>query len=155
MKRDLKFEAFYDYPPEKVWTALTDSEAIAEWLMPNDFQPKVGHRFTFRTKPGPGFDGIVHCEVTELDPPRRLSFSWKGGGIETNVAFTLAQGQGGTKVVLEHTGFSGMRGLMVSAILGKGWKDKILPVGLPAVLARLGPTGLAPKPAGDLQKTCH
>ena len=29
------------------------------WLMDNDFEPVVGHRFTFRTEPTRGFDGIV------------------------------------------------------------------------------------------------
>jgi hypothetical protein len=34
--------------------------------MPNDFEPRVGHRFTFRTDPVPahGFDGIVRCVET-------------------------------------------------------------------------------------------
>jgi len=36
---------------------------MADWLMPNDFQPRLGHKFQFRTKPAPGFDGIVNCEV--------------------------------------------------------------------------------------------
>lgn len=39
------------HPPEKVWRALTESELIASWLMPNDFWAEVGHRFTFRTRP--------------------------------------------------------------------------------------------------------
>ena len=37
--------------------------------MPNDFSSKVGHVFTMQTKPGPGFDGVVRCEVLELDAP--------------------------------------------------------------------------------------
>ena len=137
MSRDLKFEAWYEFAPEIVWRALADREAMADWLMPNDFEPRLGHRFTLRTKPAPGFDGIVHCEVKEIDPPLRLSFSWAGGGIDTLVTFTLTPVRGGTHLVLEHTGFSGLRGLMVSSILGKGWRKKILPKGLPAVIQRI------------------
>jgi predicted enzyme related to lactoylglutathione lyase len=37
MKRDLRFEVFLPHPPEKVWRALTDPRAIAQWLMENDF----------------------------------------------------------------------------------------------------------------------
>jgi uncharacterized protein YndB with AHSA1/START domain len=35
--------------PEKVWRALTERALIEAWLMPNDFQAVLGHRFTFRT----------------------------------------------------------------------------------------------------------
>jgi uncharacterized protein YndB with AHSA1/START domain len=80
MSRGLHFEFIYKHSPQRVWRALTDSAAIARWLMPNDFQPVVGHKFQLRTKPRPGFDGIVKCEVLEMDAPRRLSYSWKGGG---------------------------------------------------------------------------
>jgi uncharacterized protein YndB with AHSA1/START domain len=89
MKRDLRFEQTYPYPVERVWEAITDSAAMSDWLMPNDFVPRIGHKFRFQTKPARGFDGIVHCEVIALDPPRRLAFTWKGGGIDTVVTFTL------------------------------------------------------------------
>jgi uncharacterized protein YndB with AHSA1/START domain len=136
MKRDLRFEEHYPYPPGRVWEAISDSAAMADWLMPNDFQPRLGHRFQFRTKPAPGFDGIVNCEVITLDPPRRLAYTWKGGGIDTVVTFTLEPTRDGTKLVLEHTGFRGARATMVSFILGRGWRKSILPQRLPAVLKR-------------------
>src|SRR5262249_17808941 len=37
----------YPQPPERVWRALTTPEELAQWLMPNDFAPKVGHKFQF------------------------------------------------------------------------------------------------------------
>ncbi|WP_243859551.1 hypothetical protein [Amycolatopsis arida] len=42
--------------------------------MPNDFVPRVGHRFTLRSVPiGPvDFSGVVACEVLELVPPRAV-----------------------------------------------------------------------------------
>ena len=94
---------------------------MAEWLMPNDFEPRLGHRFTFRTDPRPGFDGIVHCEVTELEPPRRLAFSWVGGQIRTMLTIGLEPAPGGTRLTLDHTGFTGLRAVAVSYILGNGW----------------------------------
>jgi uncharacterized protein YndB with AHSA1/START domain len=30
-------EVVYAHPPGRVWRALTDSAALADWLMPNDF----------------------------------------------------------------------------------------------------------------------
>ncbi len=124
MTRDLKFEAIYPYPPGRVWRAITDRRELSQWLMENDFEPRVGHSFTFRTDPAPGFDGIVHCRVIEVDEPHRLSFTWHGGwqGKPTVVTVTLEPVEGGTRLRLEHKGFSGLRGYALSLILGSGWR---------------------------------
>jgi uncharacterized protein YndB with AHSA1/START domain len=94
--------------------------------MPNDFQPVVGHQFTFRTHPAPGFDGIVHCEVLEVELERRLSYSWVGGGVKTQVSFTLEPHGAGTKLMLLHSGFAGARGVLVQKILSTGWRSMVL-----------------------------
>ncbi len=47
-------------------------------VMPNNFEPHVGHEFQFRTKPAPGFDGIVNCVVLEVEPPRPAGWSIHG-----------------------------------------------------------------------------
>jgi uncharacterized protein YndB with AHSA1/START domain len=73
LKRNLRLERVYPYPPERLWRALTDSAAMNDWLMPNDFQPVVGHKFQFHTMAAPTFDGTVYCEVLEIDAPRRLA----------------------------------------------------------------------------------
>lgn len=144
MKRDLHFEATYPHPPQKVWRALTDPAALAQWLMPNDFEPRIGHKFQFRTKPAPGFDGIVNCEVLELDPPKRLVYSWSGGGLDTRVVWMLDSSPEGTRLRLEHNGFQGLRGWMVSRALDKGWRSKILVQKLPALLDQWSGEGPVP-----------
>ena len=136
MKRQLTFEAFYRHPPDKVWRAITERKAIAQWLMENDFEPKVGHRFQLRTKPQPGWSGIVNGEVLEVDPPRRLVYTWQNENVETVVTFTLTPTEAGTHLRLEHTGFKGLRAVMVSFMLGGGWKG-IVNRHLPAVLETL------------------
>ena len=136
MKRDIKLEAFYPYPPERVWRAVTDSSAMAKWLMPNDFEPTIGHKFQFRTKPAPGFDGIVHCEVLELEEPRLLRISWRGGPIDTVLKLSLEVAANGTKLYLEHTGFTGVKAIMVSYMMGSGWK-KMFRTSLPAVIKNI------------------
>src|SRR5882672_8213988 len=141
MKKDIHIEETYPYPPERIWRALTNSDAMADWLMPNTFDPKIGCRFQFRTKPAPGFDGIVNCEVLELDAPNKLVFSWCGGGLNTVVRFNLEAVAEGTHLRFEHTGFSGMKGVMVSTILAKGWKSKILSHNLPSAAGRFDPAG--------------
>nr|BFE87558.1 hypothetical protein GCM10020093_101590 [Planobispora longispora] len=76
----IEVDEFLPHPPAKVWRALTDSDLLARWLMPNDFKPVVGHRFTFATQPVPrvGFDGIIRCEVLEIDDGRLLRIGWAG-----------------------------------------------------------------------------
>ncbi|MEO1049011.1 MAG: SRPBCC domain-containing protein [Bacteroidota bacterium] len=136
MKKAIKFEVTYDHPIANVWKALTDKEAMSEWLMPCDMEPVVGHKFQFRTKPYPGFDGIVNCEVLTVDEPKLLAFSWSGGSLEnTRVTFRLeAQGEK-TKLHFEHGGFDGLLNkLIVRRILAAGWKKKILAVQLPKYL---------------------
>jgi len=135
MQRDLRFEVVYPHAIEKVWRALTDSRAIAQWLMENDFEPRLGRKFQFRSKPQPGWDGTSHCEVIELDPPRRIAYTWRGGPIDTVLRITLEPVAGGTRLVLEHTGFRGFKAVLVSLIMGSGWK-RIVNVAIPAVVAR-------------------
>ena len=123
------------YPQEMVWAALTDSRHIEKWLMPNDFRPKVGHRFQFHTKPAPGFDGIVDCEVLSLEPQSRLAFSWKGGGIDTTVTILLSAVETGTEVQLVQEGFR-VSNIIPRVILGQGWKT-IIATKLPAAIDRI------------------
>ena len=97
-------------PREEVWQAIANSTALAEWMYPNDFAPRVGHQFTFRVPGNPkvGFDGlVVRCEVLECDPPSRLVFSWSVGGpvVNTRVSFRLEPDGDGTRLLFEHSGF--------------------------------------------------
>jgi uncharacterized protein YndB with AHSA1/START domain len=133
MTRSIVMERVFAYPPERVWIALTDSTALSEWLMENDFQPILHHNFTFRTKPAPGFDGIVRCQVIELEAPRRLSYTWGGGGHKTVVTWTLTPVAEGTLLRLEHSGFRGFRGFFLSRLLSGVWK-RMLQVRLAATL---------------------
>jgi uncharacterized protein YndB with AHSA1/START domain len=107
-------EKMLPYAPEKIWRTLTRSDLIAKWLMPNDFAPVIGHRFTFRTAPLGDWDGIVHCEVLACEPPRLLRYSWKGGAdnnpaygsrLNSEVTWTLTPVEGGTHVRMVHDGF--------------------------------------------------
>jgi len=134
-------EVVYPHPIERVWHALTDREALGVWLMPNDFAPRVGHRFIFQTTPQDGWNGIVHCRVTAIAAPRRVAYTWRGGdgALETLVTFTLEPAAEGTRLRLEHTGFAagGPAGRTIRDILASGWDSKLLRERLPALLERL------------------
>ncbi len=109
--RSIVVERLMPHPPQKIWRALTQSALISEWLMNNDFQPALGHRFNFRSTPFPGWNGVTDCEVLVVEPPTRLSYSWNAsgeeaaGGLKTVVAWTLTPVPGGTQVRMEQSGF--------------------------------------------------
>ena len=110
MTNTIRREILIPQPREQVWRALTDRVTLAEWMYPNDFEPRVGHHFTFRVPANPkaGFDGlVVRCEVLECEPPGRLAFSWSVGGpvVNTRVSFRLETDGAGTRVYFEHSGF--------------------------------------------------
>ncbi|GAB5490666.1 MAG: SRPBCC domain-containing protein [Phototrophicaceae bacterium] len=127
MKRNIVLEREYAYPIEMLWEALTDSEAMGDWLMPNNFQPYVGHCFTFRTSASIGFDGIVHCEVITVSRPTKLAYTWQGGmmKVPTTVTWRLREIAIGTHLTLEHTGFEGLAGVALSHLLGMGWRKML------------------------------
>jgi len=106
MKLDLSFREFYPHPIEAVWAAITDPAALAAWLMPNDFEPRVGKRFTFRGEPVPGWRGWIDCEVIALEPPSRMVWSWRSTDEDPpmQVEIQLRTVEGGTELTLAHTG---------------------------------------------------
>jgi len=103
--RTLVIEREMPHPAEKIWRALTEGTLMEEWLLSNDFKPVVGHRFTFRATPVPGWSGIIECEVLVVEPHSRLSYSWGTLGLGTSVTFTLAPTDGGTLLRMEQSGF--------------------------------------------------
>src|SRR5262250_1273615 len=109
--RSIVVEREIPFPLEKIWRALTQPHLVEEWLMKNDFQPVVGHRFNFRAEPMPRWNGVTDCEVLAIEPNKRLSYSWNASGEEaatgpkTVVTWTLTRTQGGTLVRTEQSGF--------------------------------------------------
>jgi uncharacterized protein YndB with AHSA1/START domain len=108
--RTLVIDRDMAHPPEKIWRALTEGRLIEEWLMANDFQPVVGHRFSFRATPVQGWNGVIDCEVTTVEPPSRLAYSWCSMGMETVVSWTLTSTAGGTLLRMEQSGFPSEEG---------------------------------------------
>jgi uncharacterized protein YndB with AHSA1/START domain len=98
------------HPREKVWRALTQGRLIEQWLMTNDFQPVVGHRFNFRATPAPGWNGVIDCEVLVVEPHARLAYSWGTMGMESVVTWTLTPTEGGTHLRMEQSGFPSEEG---------------------------------------------
>jgi uncharacterized protein YndB with AHSA1/START domain len=138
VRRDLSFETELPYAPSVVWLALTDPAAISEWLMPIEgFAPVTGAKFTIRAKPMPGWDGVIEGEVLEVEEHRLLAYTWKGTRMRgtTTVRWTLRPAGGGTQLRLDHQGFEGFGGTLLSFMHRGGWK-KFVNRTLPAYLAR-------------------
>lgn len=125
MSGTIRLQREFDATPAELWDLIATRDGLAAWLMPNDFQPVVGHRFTFTDTPRPPlYDGVVGCTVLVLEPMERLQLSWVGGPIDTVVTFTLTElAPGRVRLELEHTGFSGLRAAFVRAVLGLGWRS--------------------------------
>lgn len=103
----LIIETILNTPVEKVWKAISNKEEMDKWYFKTSaFKPEVGFTFQF---PGEGSNGeayIHHCEVKEVIPFKKLSYSWRYEGIPGNslVEFELFPEGDKTKLKLTHTG---------------------------------------------------
>jgi uncharacterized protein YndB with AHSA1/START domain len=85
---------------EKVWRALTQGPLLEEWLMKNNFEPVVGHRFEFHAD-----WGSVEGQVLAIEPNKALSYTWEAFGLKSVVNFTLTATHSGTHLRMEQSGF--------------------------------------------------
>jgi uncharacterized protein YndB with AHSA1/START domain len=122
---DLTLSELFDQPIDEVWAALTDPVTLAKWLMPNDFEPRVGKRFTM-TRADPGWRGVVSCAVLELEAPRRMVWSWFTGdepdGRPSRVVFELSAEGRGTRLVIHHYGSADDR---TGELVRGRWPEKL------------------------------
>jgi uncharacterized protein YndB with AHSA1/START domain len=137
---DIQIEQELFASPDLVWRMLSEPELLSEWLMANDIVPMVGHQFTFRAKPTPIWDGIVHCEVKNVSPAERLAYSWIGASDmpETIVSWLIHPTKAGTHLVFNHSGFRGLKYNIIGRLLKRGWQDMVGRK-LPSTLAKNQP----------------
>ncbi len=106
----------YPVEPGKVWRAWTDPLALARWFGPGaadsvshaELDVRVGgrYRIVFGAP-----DGSVHEAsgvYTEVEPPRRLVFTWKRRGMpeaDSRVTIELRPVDGGTELDFRHEQF--------------------------------------------------
>lgn len=138
MTADVSLDFKYTSSIEQVWNALTDSDMLAKWIWKNDFKPVVGHKFQFRDEPNEWWDGIVDCEVLEVDEPHRLSYTWASAGETTTVTWTLKKGSDETiHLHFDQTGFSEATKARKGAIEGAKYSWMNFGSQLEKVLAQL------------------
>lgn len=105
--RTLVIERVFDARPDLVFDAWTNPEHLTQWWGPNDFTLpfceldfRVGGRYRFCMRSPEGEDHWVWGEYREIDPPRRLTFTWNREDAEGNI-------WNSTVVRLEFSGESG------------------------------------------------
>lgn len=137
--RDILVDGEFPHAPEIIWRTLTTGSLIGRWLMePRGFEPVVGNRFTFQTRPAGPWNGSIRCEVLEVVPNERFAFSWKGGHpdnegygspLDTVVTWTLSRTANGTRVSLVHAGFVLPRNGTAFETMSRGWLGVVEKVG--------------------------
>jgi uncharacterized protein YndB with AHSA1/START domain len=131
MRLDVALDELLPHPIDAVWAALTDAEAISDWLMRTEnFRPQVGTRFRLKTRDlSP--DGWVEAQVLELDPPRRMVWAWSVDQTAptTTVTFELTPQGDETRLTLTHVG-----NIDASIVerLSNGWPGRIRELALVA-----------------------
>ncbi len=128
MQKQISQTWVFKQSPQEVWDYLTKPELIEQWLMKTNFKAILGQKFhfTFTPKPGSKYGGVVNCEVLEIHPYSKLSYSWDGHLQDKSryfnsvVAWTLIPKDGGTELQLEHNGFEVLEDILNHT---NGWKS--------------------------------
>jgi uncharacterized protein YndB with AHSA1/START domain len=110
MQKEIKQTWQFDQSPQEVWEYLTKPELLEQWLGKTDFQPIEGRKFRFISPYG----NDSFCEVLEVKPFTRLSYSWQKNSAMDNkpftstVVWTLVPNENGTELQLVHNGFTSL-----------------------------------------------
>lgn len=94
-------------PPARVWSTLTDPARVAEWLTDASAVGRIGDTYRLDFGDGSVIDGVI----TELEPGRRLAYTWLWAGSEaheeTHVAWSVdGTDAGGAEIRLVHDGWA-------------------------------------------------
>ena len=137
--QDIVVDEVFPHAPETIWKTLTTGELIGRWMMaPTGFEPVEGKHFTFQTRPAGAWDGVIHCQVLEVMPNKRLVYAWKGGHegnvgygspLDTVVTWILSRVENGTRLRLVHSGFVTPKNDSALKTMGEGWKKVVHNIG--------------------------
>ena len=139
--QDIVVDEVFPHAPETIWKTLTTRRAdqpLAE-MAPTGFEAVVGKRFTYQTTPAGAWDGVIHCEVLEVDAERDASSY--AGRAATRAMSAMARGWtrsspspspgsgSGTRVRLVHSGFVLPKNETAFRNMGEGWKKVVQRLG--------------------------
>jgi uncharacterized protein YndB with AHSA1/START domain len=131
---NLRLERSLDATPERVFAAFLDPRGLEEWFGPNGFtcrraelDARAGGRYRLTMQPPEGEVFHIAGEFRELDPPRRLAFTFlyeepDPDDRETVVALAFEPAGGGTRLVLDQGPFKTETRLELHRA---GWTDTL------------------------------
>ena len=126
MQSKIHIEQRYPHPRATLWRALTEPPLMEKWGMrPEGFAPVVGTKFKLVDAKPRGWRGFVESEVLAVEPERLLKITWVGDEKDPpqTVTYTLNDDEAGSHLTLDHEGFVGIGGFIVSRLfLRPGWK---------------------------------
>ncbi len=151
MQRTIHLQQFFPQNPELVWRCLTDADLLGKWFMANNIKAEPGAEFIFKMAPQKGWDGVTHCQITELIPLSKIAYTYRGEAtgekalacaginsepadkagkhlfmtLDTVLSFTLHPENSGTRLEVNHSGYKGLKLVIVSLIMGMGWKKQL------------------------------
>ncbi len=94
-------------PIAKVWKAITDKDEMKIWYFDlAEFKAEVGFKFQFMGGDTEGKQYLHLCEITEVIPEKKLTYSWRYDGYVGNsfVSFELSEQENKTLLKLTHEG---------------------------------------------------
>ncbi|MCW3092008.1 MAG: hypothetical protein JWP81_3077 [Ferruginibacter sp.] len=120
----------FNAPISTVWQAITDKDEMKKWYFDlEEFKAEKGFKFQFTG--GPPEKQYLHlCEVTEVIPGQKLTYSWRYDGYAgiSFVTFELFEQAGKTLLKLTHKGidsFPGENPDLAIKNFEQGWNDII------------------------------
>ncbi len=144
----LKIQRLLPGPIERIWAYLTESDLRRQWLAAGQMEMKVGAPFEFvwrndeltippgRRPAGFSKESRMQGRIIELDPPRKIAFTWEGNG---EVSFELEPKGEEVLLTVIHRRLPDRKSLLG---VGAGWH-----MHLDVLVARL--TGKEPAPFWD------
>lgn len=112
----LSLRRHYAATPERVWRAWTTPDALKAWFSPSNAMPvlsaetdvRIGGRFRIAITDPSGDASVASGEYREVEPPRRLVFTWAWQSTPERVSLvtvSLSPAEGGTLLTLTHEMF--------------------------------------------------
>lgn len=118
MDHFIHHETDYDASPDTIYDVLTDAAKFSQMTggAPAESDPKTGGEFNL-------FGGMIVGINVECVPGQRLVQAWRpvnwDPGVYSLVHFELNANDGGTRLVMDHTGFPDNEG----GHLDTGWHE--------------------------------
>lgn len=107
VQKPIVIERLLNAPIEKVWSAITDNSEMKNWYFKlEDFKPEPGFKFQFTGGKPDGIQYLHLCEVTEVVPGKKITYSWRYDGYPgiSFVTWELAEQDEQTLLTLTHNG---------------------------------------------------